>query len=53
MMEILKALFYSEMLKKLFVALPLLVIGILSIRIVMALLKRGLKKTKLEKQHIV
>ena len=49
MMEILKTLFYSEMLKKLFLALPLLVIGILAIRIVMMILKRGLKKSKLEK----
>ena len=49
MMEILKTLFYSEMLKKLFLALPLLVIGVLAIRIVMVILKRGLRKTKLEK----
>lgn len=49
MLDFVKSLFYGEVLEKLLFSLILLVIGILAIRIIMTVLKRGLKKTKLEK----
>lgn len=49
MLDFVKSLFDSEVLEKLLFSLILLVIGILAIRIVLRLLKRGLEKTKLEK----
>ena len=49
MLDFVKSLFDAEMLQKLLFSLVLLVIGILAIRIVMVILKRGLAKTKLEK----
>ncbi|MBQ6719802.1 MAG: mechanosensitive ion channel family protein [Oscillospiraceae bacterium] len=49
MLDFVKSLFDGEVLEKLLFSLILLVIGILAIRIVMVILKRGLKKTKLEK----
>jgi len=49
MLDFVKSLFESEVLEKLLFSLILLVIGILAIRIVLRLLKRGLEKTKLEK----
>ena len=48
-MEFLLPALASGMVTKLLSALVLLVIGILAIRIVMVILKRGLEKTKLEK----
>ena len=48
-MEILQTVLNSEILKKAAFALILLVMGILAVRIVIAVLKRGLAKTKLEK----
>ena len=49
MLDFVKSLFDGEVLEKLLFSLILLVIGILAIRIIMTVLKRGLKKTKLEK----
>lgn len=48
-MEFLLPVLASGVVRKLLSALILLVIGILAIRIVMTILKRGLEKTKLEK----
>ena len=49
MLEFVKSLFDSEMLEKLLFSLILLVIGVLAIRAVMGILKKGLAKTRLEK----